>query len=68
MEVNVGGKQVVSLAEWAKYKLMNNSVCFDTSHPMRNFWEKKNKWFHTWDGDSDNNALQVDYIRVYSLP
>jgi len=36
------------------------------SHSMRNFWEKKDKWLRTWNGDNDDNALQIDYIRVYS--
>lgn len=64
--MNVGGTNDVSLAEWAKYKLKNDSICFDMSHPMRNFWEKKDKWLRTWNGDNDDNALQIDYIRVYS--
>lgn len=30
---------------------------------MRQFWEKKDLWHKTWDGEKA--ALQVDYVRVY---
>ncbi|XP_014671705.1 PREDICTED: beta-1,3-glucan-binding protein-like, partial [Priapulus caudatus] len=33
--------------------------------PMRDFWEGKDEWSPTWQGD--DSALQVDSIRVYKL-
>lgn len=36
--------------------------------PMRKFWEKKSNWFPSWNAVDDENAMQLDYIRVYSLP
>ena len=33
----------------------------------REFWEARDKWYPTWkNGKTDDNALQVDYIRVYA--
>jgi len=34
---------------------------------MLSFWQKRNEWYATWNAHSENNALQVDYIRVYDL-
>ena len=34
---------------------------------FREFWEARDKWYPTWNnGTTDDNALQVDYIRVYA--
>jgi len=32
---------------------------------MRNFYNARTNWLWTWDQEGDNNAMQVDYIRVY---
>jgi beta-glucanase (GH16 family) len=38
-----------------------------TGYPqMRPFWEARNNWLPTWNASTENNALQIDYIRVYS--
>lgn len=34
---------------------------------MRKFWEKRRDWLPTWNAQTEDNTLQVDYIRVYSL-
>ena len=34
---------------------------------MKPFWESKNEWLPTWNADTEDNAMQVDYIRVYAL-
>ncbi|KAJ1526376.1 hypothetical protein ONE63_009522 [Megalurothrips usitatus] len=34
-----------------------------SGHAMRQFWEKKDWWKDTWQGE--RAALQVDYVRVY---
>jgi beta-glucanase (GH16 family) len=31
------------------------------------FWRGKDQWLPTWQLDTDNAALQIDYIRVYAL-
>ena len=38
-----------------------NSIFID-----REFWEAKDQWYKTWNQTRDDNALQVDYIRVYA--
>ena len=43
---------------------------WSSSDPMkrRKFWEAKDQWYPTWDnGTSENNAMQIDWIRVYKL-
>jgi len=35
---------------------------------MRKFWEKKDEWYPTWNAETEDNAMQVDYICVYALP
>ena len=32
---------------------------------MQNFFNARNNWKWTWDNEGDNNAMQIDYIRVY---
>ena len=33
----------------------------------RKFWEARDDWYPTWkNGTTDDNALQVDYIRIYA--
>ena len=40
-----------------KYNLIN----------YREFWEARDEWYPTWkNGTSNDNALQVDYIRIYA--
>jgi len=34
---------------------------------MRKFYDNRDNWKWTWDQEGDNNAMQIDYIRVYSL-
>ena len=34
---------------------------------MKRFWEARQNWLPTWDMGSDERALKVDYIRVWSL-
>jgi hypothetical protein len=34
----------------------------NSPHPMRDFWEKKDVWLKTWDGD--NIALLIDYVEI----
>jgi len=34
---------------------------------MLSFWQKRDEWYPTWNAHSEDNALQVDYIRVYDL-
>ena len=33
---------------------------------MRPFWEARDYWLPTWNVQTDDRALQIDYIRVYS--
>jgi beta-glucanase (GH16 family) len=33
---------------------------------MRPFWENRGQWLPTWNAGTEDNAMQVDYIRVYS--
>ena len=35
------------------------------SNQMRKFWKAKNSWYPTWNATTNENAMQVDYIRVY---
>jgi hypothetical protein len=35
----------------------------NSSHPMQDFWERRNWWLPTW--DEEDRAMRVDYIRVY---
>ena len=32
---------------------------------MRKFWESRSKWLPTWNINTEDNAMQIDYIRVY---
>ena len=33
----------------------------------REFWEARDRWYPTWgNGTTEDNALQVDYIRIYA--
>jgi len=32
---------------------------------MRKFYDARDNWKSTWDKEGDNNAMQIDYIRVY---
>jgi len=35
---------------------------------MTNFWEAKSEWYdQTWNAQTEDNAMKVDYIRVYEL-
>lgn len=34
---------------------------------MKTFWEKRADWLPTWNAATEDNTMQVDYIRVYSL-
>ena len=34
---------------------------------MKRFWEAKENWLPTWDMDSEERAMKVDYIKVWSL-
>ena len=34
---------------------------------FRPFWEAKDQWLPTWNAATEDNAMQIDYIRVYSL-
>ena len=36
------------------------------SNQMKKFWNAKNSWLPTWNAGTDDNAMQVDYIRVYA--
>ncbi|KAJ9598215.1 hypothetical protein L9F63_011098 [Diploptera punctata] len=36
---------------------------WSSSHPIRDFWEKRNWWQPTWHGE--DAAMQVDYVRLY---
>ncbi|KAG8233977.1 hypothetical protein J437_LFUL014496, partial [Ladona fulva] len=36
-----------------------------STHPMMDFWERRNWWLPTW--DPIESSMWVDYIRVYSL-
>lgn len=31
------------------------------------FWEARSLWEPTWNKDTDDSHLQVDYVRVYAL-
>ena len=33
----------------------------------RKFWEKVDEWLPTWNTETEDNAMQVDYIRVWNL-
>ena len=32
---------------------------------MKKFYDNFKNWKWTWDSEGDNNAMQIDYIRVY---
>ena len=34
---------------------------------MKPFWQARDQWLPTWNASTDDNAMKVDYIRVYSL-
>jgi hypothetical protein len=34
---------------------------------MKTFWESRDKWLPTWNAATEDNSMQVDYIRVYQL-
>lgn len=34
---------------------------------MRAFWENRDKWLPTWNAQTEDNALKVEYIRVWEL-
>ncbi|XP_059351568.1 beta-1,3-glucan-binding protein-like [Daphnia carinata] len=34
---------------------------------MRPFWEKRMNWLPTWNSESEDNTMRIDYIRVYAL-
>jgi len=34
---------------------------------MKSFWEARQDWVPTWDMDSEERALKIDYIKVWSL-
>lgn len=35
--------------------------------PLREFWDAKEYWLPTWNMNSEDSHLQVDYIRVWAL-
>jgi hypothetical protein len=35
---------------------------------MQKFYNARGNWLWTWDSEGDNNAMQIDYIRVYQGP
>ena len=35
-------------------------------YAIRSFWEARNQWLPTWNAATDDNAMQIDYIRVYA--
>ncbi|XP_066995772.1 beta-1,3-glucan-binding protein [Anabrus simplex] len=37
---------------------------WSSPHPMKDFWDAKDKWYPTWEGESA--AMKIDYVRVYS--
>jgi hypothetical protein len=34
---------------------------------MRPFWENREHWLPTWNIETEDNAMRIDYIRVYAL-
>jgi hypothetical protein len=34
---------------------------------MTKFWESRDKWLPTGNAGTEDNSMQIDYIRVYSL-
>nr|CAH0106512.1 unnamed protein product [Daphnia galeata] len=34
---------------------------------MKTFWESRDKWLPTWNPETEDHSMQVDYIRVYQL-
>ncbi|KAK4010861.1 hypothetical protein OUZ56_019989 [Daphnia magna] len=34
---------------------------------MRPFWEKRMDWLPTWNPETEDNAMRIDYIRVYAV-
>ena len=34
---------------------------------MHKFWKKRGEWLPTWNISTEDNAMQVDYIRISSL-
>lgn len=33
---------------------------------MKPFWEKRHEWLPTWSVDTEDSAMQVDYVRVFA--
>lgn len=44
-------------------KPWNNGDGYENS--MQKFYNARGNWQWTWDSEGDNNAMQIDYIRVY---
>jgi len=34
---------------------------------MKSFWEGRDDWKPTWNMDTDDSAMKIDYVKVYSL-
>lgn len=37
----------------------------DKKHGMKKFWQGRDQWLPTWEGDA--SAMQVDYVRIWAL-
>jgi len=66
MNVAVGGNFFNDYCTYAD-ESRNKPWKWKSATAMRDFWEAKDNWYPTWDVESENNALQVDYVRVYAL-
>lgn len=62
MNVKVGGKDFPADCD---YGPAMKTPLSEHPHPKRHFWEMRDNWVSTWDMAEDENALKIDYIRVY---
>ena len=69
-------QSAVEFAKWSPSQPVKNNLKFKKMLQVciyfclfREFWEARDKWYPTWNnGTTDENVLQVDYIRIYEAP
>jgi hypothetical protein len=64
LNVVVGGNFFPDGCQNADYEKPWNA--YDPTQ-MKTFWESRDKWLPTWNAETEDNAMQIDYIRVYEL-
>ena len=62
LNVDVGGKNFPDNCTYLPGRKPWSSL---NRAPMRQFWNDMEHWLPSWNAIKGENALQVDYIRVY---